>query len=191
MSEEEEEKEEDMSALLMRSPERFAYTGEATRCRPAVPWELSLWNFISVLGWPCPIQRLRVLNHLYNGLQSSGPKTLTDEWPPPHLSSPFCHLGKNCVCACVCLRSALVCPHVFPFVRDVCSCLTWLTNLRRTDHELPNLTDAMKWYSRSNLSTISSVFSLWDDGNDSSNQKRVSYGNNGHLLIYKDVICVH
>lgn len=50
MSEEEEEKEENMSALLMRSPERFAYTGEATRCRPAVPRELSLRNFISVLG---------------------------------------------------------------------------------------------------------------------------------------------
>lgn len=37
MSEEEEEKEEDMSPLLMRSPERFAYTGEATRCQLAVP----------------------------------------------------------------------------------------------------------------------------------------------------------
>lgn len=48
--EEEEEKEEDMSAVLMRSPERFAYTGEATRCRPVVPGELSVRNFISVLG---------------------------------------------------------------------------------------------------------------------------------------------
>ncbi|TSO25210.1 60 kDa lysophospholipase [Bagarius yarrelli] len=37
MSEEEEVKEEDMSALLMRSLKRFAYTGEATRCRPLVP----------------------------------------------------------------------------------------------------------------------------------------------------------
>lgn len=115
MSEEEEEKEEDMSALLMRSPERFAYTGEATRCRPAVPWELSLRNFISVLGWPCPIQRLRVLNHLYNGLQSSGPKTLTYEWPPPHLPSPHCHLKKNCVCAC----AVFVCTHVSLCVHDV------------------------------------------------------------------------
>ncbi|KAF7704444.1 hypothetical protein HF521_021516 [Silurus meridionalis] len=36
-----EEEEKDMSALLMRSPKRIAYTGEATRCRPAVPGELS------------------------------------------------------------------------------------------------------------------------------------------------------
>lgn len=137
MSEKEEEKEEDMSALLMRSPERYAYTGEATRCRPTVPWELSLRNFISVLGWPCPIQRLRVLNHLYNGLQSSGPKTLTYEWPPPHLSSPHCHLKKNCVH----LRSVLVCAHVF-----LSGCVTWVrVLLRRQIYDVPTTSYESQW----------------------------------------------